>query len=141
VPLGQRPAQPRVLDGKLRDLPAGKYAIELAIPDIADRLQPEPEAGKDVKALRAGFTVLPPESKEMIELEMNRALLEDLAVQSGGRVFTPEDVHELRQLLTSQGIPHVERHEQRLYQWWGLLAIVVFLLTLEWIGRKMSGLP
>jgi hypothetical protein len=141
VPLTRRPAQPRVLEGKVRDLPGGRYAIELAIPDLADRLMAPAEHGKNPVPLRAVFTMLPPESKEMIDLETNWPLLDDLAVQSGGKVFTPLTAGELRNLLVKQSVPNVEHHEQRLWQWWGLLVVVVLLLTLEWVGRKMAGLP
>jgi hypothetical protein len=137
APLARRPAQPRVLDAKkLRDLPAGRYAVELAIPDLADRLKDK--AGKPLRSL---FTVLPPESTEAVELETNRPLLDDLAVRSGGKVFTPEDASELAKLLNRQSVPQVEHHEQRLWQWWGMLAAVVGLLSLEWAGRKWAGLP
>jgi hypothetical protein len=141
VPLGKRPAQPRVLEGKLRDLPAGRYAVELAIPDLADRLLTTPEKGKEPKPLRASFTLLPPESKETIDLETNWPLLDDLALSTGGKVFTPEDAAELVKMLVNKGVPHSEHHEQRLWQWWGFLALVVLLLTLEWVGRKLAGLP
>jgi hypothetical protein len=141
VPLPQRPAQPRVLSARVGDLPAGRYAVELAIPDLADRLLDNPDKGKEAKPLRAVFTVLPPESKEIVNLETNRPLLDDLATQSGGKVYTAEDADALRQLLLRQGIPHAEHHEQRLWQWWGLLALVVALLTVEWVGRKLAGLP
>src|SRR5262245_38286776 len=134
--MARRAAQPRVLEGQLRDLAPGRYAVELAIPDLIDKLK-----DTDGKPLRATFTVLPPESKETVDLERNDALLEDLATRSGGQVFTPANVTELAERLKQQGIPHVEHHEQRLWQWWPLLVLVVLLLTLEWIGRKLSGLP
>ena len=38
VPLSRDEAQPRVLEGRVRDLPPGEYAIELVIPDFADKL-------------------------------------------------------------------------------------------------------
>src|SRR5205823_6016769 len=104
-------------------------------------LMTPPDKGKEPGPLRAVFTMLPPESKEMIDLETNWAMLDDLAIQSGGKVFTPEDAGELRKLLVRQSVPQVEHHEQRLWQWWGLLAVVVVLLTLEWVGRKIAGLP
>jgi hypothetical protein len=140
VPLKPRPAQPRVLEGPLRDLPAGEYAIELAIPDLAAKLS-TPGGEKEPKPLRAPFTLVPSESREMVDLETRWPLLEELAVKSGGKVFTPEDAGELVTLLANQGIPHVEHHEQRIYQWWVILAAVVGLLTLEWVGRKLAGLP
>ncbi len=88
-----------MLEGKVRDLPGGRYAIELAIPDLADRLMLQrPEQGKNPAPLRASLQngPLPPESKETIDLETNRPLLDDLAVQSGGKVFTPQTAGELR---------------------------------------------
>ena len=141
VPLARRAAQPRVLEGQLRDLAAGKYAIELVIPDLADKLLGPAEQGKEAKPLRAPFTVLPSRTKETVDLERNDPLLEDLAVQSGGKVFTPETVRELADLLKRQGIEHVEHDEQRLWQWGWLLGVVVLLLALEWVARKLSGLP
>jgi hypothetical protein len=141
VPLTNRAGQPRVLEGKLRDLPPGRYAVELAIPEMADKLMAPAKEGEPEKPLRAAFTVLPPESRELIDLEMNLPLLEGLAQASGGRVFAPWEIEELEKLLVRQGLPHVERQEQRLWQWWGILAAVVVLLTAEWGLRKVAGLP
>jgi hypothetical protein len=137
VALSRRPAQPRVLEGKVEKLPAGQYAVELAIPDLADKLR-GPDPGKP---LRAPFTVLPPDSTEMVDLETKWPLLEELAAKSGGQVFTPEDVSRLADLLRNQTVPHTEHHEQRLWQSWWLLLAVVLLLTGEWVGRKWAGLP
>jgi hypothetical protein len=141
VPLAKRGGQPRVLEGKLRDLPPGRYAIELAIPELADKLLAPAKEGQEAKPLRAPFSVLPPESKEMIDLEMNYPLLEEVARNSGGKVFTPLEIEELEHLLVTHGVPHVEHHESKLWQWWGILALVVALLTVEWVLRKMAGLP
>jgi hypothetical protein len=74
-------------------------------------------------------------------LQTNWPLLEELAVKSGGKVYTAEDAGELVEQLNKESVPHVERHEQRLYRWWVLLALIVGLLTLEWAGRKWAGLP
>jgi hypothetical protein len=143
VPLTRREAQPRVFEGRLRDLPAGEYAVELVIPDLAGKLDAPPAAdGTPTGPLRATFTLTPPESTETIDLETNYPLLEELAVKSGGnRVFTAEDVTELVDLLARQTVPLVEHHEQRLWQSWVLLVLVMALLTLEWVGRKWAGLP
>jgi hypothetical protein len=141
VPLTRRPAQPRVLEGRLRDLPAGQYAIELVIPDLEEKLRgPTRPDGKSGK-LRAPFTVVPADEDEMIELATNWPLLEELAAKSGGQVFTPENAAELVKLLTSQVSRREHHTEHRLWQWWVTLAILLGLLTLEWIGRKWAGLP
>jgi hypothetical protein len=34
-----------------------------------------------------------------------------------------------------------DRYEQPLYKWWPVLVLVLTLLTLEWAGRKLAGLP
>jgi len=147
VPLSRRAAQPRVLEGRVRDLPAGEYAVELVMPDFTDKLLAKagpagkPNAGEPGKPMRAHFTMKPPDSKEMIDLETRWPLLEEIAAKSGGKVFTAEDAGQLVDLLVSQSVPYSERHEQKLWQWWVLLALVLALLTVEWAGRKLAGLP
>jgi hypothetical protein len=135
APLSRPPARPRLLDGQIRGLPPGNYALELAIPEMAEKLT------ADGKPLRAHFSVTSPDSRELIDLETNRALLEEIAAKSGGRVFAAHEAAELADLLVNRSHPNVERSDLRLYQWWGTIALVVALLTLEWVGRKMTGLP
>jgi hypothetical protein len=141
VPLGRREAQPRVLEGKLRDLPAGRYAVELAIPDLGDRLNGPPGPDGQPSKLRASFTVAPPDGGEMVELAANGPLLEELAAKSGGQVFAPENASALVEALTKRAVQHEERTENRLWQWWVTLAVALALLTLEWVARKWAGLP
>jgi hypothetical protein len=141
VPLARRPAQPRVLEGKVRDLPPGRFAVELAIPDLSDKLLAPAEPGQQARPLRAVFTSLAAENREMIDLGTNWTLLEELAARSGGQVFAAEDSGQLADLLARRSVPDVEHHEQPLYRWWRLLALVVVLLSLEWVIRKWAGLP
>ncbi len=147
VPLGRRDAQPRVLEGRVRDLPPGEYAVELVIPEFADKLLAKagppgkPGTGEAGKPMRASFTMKPPDSKEMIDLETRWPLLEEIAAKSGGKVFTAEDAGQLVNLLVNQSVPYSERHEQKLWQWWVLLVLMLALLTVEWAGRKLAGLP
>jgi hypothetical protein len=142
VPLTRKEAQPRTFEGKAANLPPGPYAIEMVLPGMADKLNAPAEEGKPAGPLRATFTVLPPDSTEMTDLETKWPLLEEIAVKSGGnRVFTPEDASELVDLLAKQTVPRVEHHEQPLWQWWILLVVVIGLMTVEWIGRKLAGLP
>jgi hypothetical protein len=141
VPLAPREGQPRVLEGKVRDLPAGAYTVELAIPELADKLQMSPGPDGQPGKLRAAFTVTPPDSEEMVELATNWPLLEELAAKSGGRVFTPENATELVDLLTRQSVTRQQHTENPLWQWWVTLVLLLGLLTLEWVGRKLAGLP
>jgi hypothetical protein len=148
VPLIRRPAQPRLLEGQVPALPPGEYTVELVIPDLDAKLKSlpasppgSPPGPRQEGPLRAKFTVQPPESTELIDLETKWSLLEELANKSGGKVFTPEDAAELADVLVRQSVPYVEHHEQRLWQWWVVLVVIVSLLTLEWVGRKLAGLP
>jgi hypothetical protein len=148
VPLSRRPARPRVLEGQAPALAAGEYALELVIPELEDKLKSLPaatpgaaERNKPGGTMRATFSVLPPDSTELVDLQTNWALLEELANKSGGKVFTPEEASELADMLARQTVPYVEHYEQRLWQWWVVLVLVVSLLTLEWVGRKLAGLP
>jgi hypothetical protein len=140
VELTRREGQPRVLQGKVRDLPDGQYRVELDVPDLADRLQP-PTAPGAIKPRAAEFLVSPPDSRELLELTTDWDLLNDLAEKSGGKVYAPEDAGQLIDLLTRQAKSHVERTEHRLWEWWPMLALVLTLLTAEWVLRKWVGLP
>jgi hypothetical protein len=139
--LTPREAQPRVLEAKVRNLPAGQYAIELAIPDLEGKLQGKPDADGKIQPLRALFTINPTGNEEMAELASNWPLLEELAVKSGGQFFTPDQASELAKLVTSRAVTRAEHTENRLWQWWPMLVLLLTLLTLEWIGRKWAGLP
>lgn len=141
VPLQKPDAQPRVLEGKVRDLPPGRYFIELAIPELADKLAgpvgPDGQPGK----LKAPFTVTPRDNAEMTELATNWSLLEEIAAKSAGKVYTPENVHELTERLTASSVKREVPIERKLWQEWATLVIFLLFVSAEWIGRKMAGLP
>jgi hypothetical protein len=141
APLSRRENRPKELETKLRDLPPGRYEVELAIPDLADQLQAPPGADGRPGRLRAAFTVSPPDSLEMIELGTNRPLLDDLAQRSGGQVFEPEDAGELVERLKKAISLRQFRSETRLWRSTWTLIIFLLLLTVEWVARKTAGLP
>jgi hypothetical protein len=141
VPLAPRAAQPRVLEGQLRDLPPGRYEVELAIPELAAQLRDSAAPPDQPRNLRAAFTVAPPESEELIETATNWPLLAEIADHSGGRIFTAANAGELAELLTARAVTREHRQENRLWQWWVTLALLLLLLTAEWVGRKWAGLP
>jgi hypothetical protein len=141
VPVTRREGAPRILDGKLRDLPAGKYAVELVIPELKDKLTGAPGPEGQPQKMRALFTVLPPDGEEMVELATNYPLLEELASKSGGQVFEAENTAGLVDALTKRAVLHEDRVENRLWQWWVTLVLALSLLTVEWVARKWAGLP
>ncbi|HYT93728.1 MAG TPA: hypothetical protein VEL76_33725 [Gemmataceae bacterium] len=147
VPLGRNDRQPRLLDGEVPNLLPGQYRIELHIPALADKIKEPPEEmdAEADKQRRDVFTVLPADGGEMVELATNWPLLEKLAADSKGQVIAPEDVGRLADLLVRQVELRERRDEQKLWEdmplVWVTLGVFLFLLTVEWVGRKLAGLP
>jgi hypothetical protein len=136
MPLRPHPVIPRELDGSQANLPAGEYDVELVIPDIEDKLN-----GPDGKKLRAHFQVLPADTGEMLDLGTNWLLMEDIAAKSGGKVFPAERANELVDLLQSRSATREYAIEQKMWQSWWTLILFIVLLSLEWVVRKLGGLP
>jgi hypothetical protein len=136
MPLRPHPVIPRELNGSQANLPPGEYDVELAIPDIEEKLN-----GPDGKKLRAHFQVLPADTGEMLDLGTNWLLMEDLAAKSGGKVFPAERAGELVELLQSRSATREYAVEQKVWQSWWTLILFVVLLSLEWVTRKFAGLP
>jgi hypothetical protein len=134
-------SRPRELEAKVRDLPPGQYVAELAIPDLGEQLNGPPGADGRPGPLRVTFAVSPREMTEMSELAVNLPLLEELAAKSGGKVFMPETVAGLAELVTQRQATRTERVESKLWRSWPTLLLFLALLTLEWAGRKWAGLP
>jgi hypothetical protein len=147
VELQRSERQPRILEGEVRDLPPGQYRIEPYIPSLADKLKEPGEGGspEEPGQRRDVFTVLPSDGGEMVELATNWTLLRAVATAGKGEVVTPEDAGRLVELLTRRVETRERRDEERLWQdpplVWVLLGAFLFLLTLEWGGRKLAGLP
>jgi hypothetical protein len=145
IKLTPSPAQPRLLQGQVLDLPEGRYRVELDIPSLSDKVKAPSEEEGEGQARRDTFTVLPSDSGEMFQLATNWPLLESLAARTGGEVVTPEDAGRLPELLTRQVVRRELHDEQKLWQdmplVWYVLGLFLLLLTLEWAGRKLAGLP
>ena len=48
---------------------------------------------------------------------------------------------QLVDLLTQQRVTRQQHTENPLWQWWVTLVLLLALLTVEWAGRKLAGLP
>ncbi len=141
VKLQQIEARPREMEAKLRDLPPGKYAAELVIPELADQLLGTPAPDGKRAPLRAPFTISARPSTEMIDLATNLPLLEEIAAKTGGKVFMPENAAELAELLAQKTAVREYRTDTKLWEAWPTLVVFLGLLTLEWLERKWGGLP
>jgi hypothetical protein len=150
VGLLPRPGQPRILDGKARDLPPGKYRVELEIPQLADHLR-DPRDPMAPEPARAEFTITTTTNEEMLDVSADWKLLKRLAYESNpdkkstgpeqARVYTADDARELIDRLTRREEKGVDRTPQPLWEWWPVLVVLMGLVTVEWVTRKFSGLP
>jgi hypothetical protein len=136
MPLRPHPVIPREYSGSQANLPPGDYDVELAIPDIEEKLN-----GPDGKKLRARFQVLPADTGELLDLGTNWHLMDDLAAKSGGKVFPADRAAELVELLKDRTATREYAVEQKMWQSWWTLILFVALLTMEWVARKFAGLP
>jgi hypothetical protein len=130
----------QILEKQVANLSPGNYAVELVIsdPQFRERLlgrTPTPDR------VRATFTVTAADSAEKVNLEANWDLLHELADKSGGRFLKVEEADDLLHLLAPQWDQASRPTEHKLWQSWTMLLVVLLLLTLEWIGRKLAGLP
>ncbi len=141
VQLLVRPGQPRVLEGKVRDLPVGTYRIELDVAPLADKLR-DPADPAAPKSARAEFVVAAQPSEEMLDVSTDWELLQNVAKESkSNKVYTPEDANKLVDDLKRQEERGVDRTPRPLWTWWPTLVLILLLLTVEWVARKWSGLP
>ena len=114
-------------------LPEGSYAYE------AQAMRREATFGRDTGVFTVGALTL-----EFRETSTNASLLRQIAHRSGGQFFTPATLDELSSVLAADSsfAPRMESavRERALWQWPVPFAIVILLLTTEWILRKRAGM-
>jgi hypothetical protein len=138
VPLSAVAGQPRTFEGTAPSLPAGAYAIQLDVPQLAEALHLDPSHGA---VPEARLDVMMRQTSENIELTAARDPLDRLAGATGGRVFADYEAGKLAPLLRAR-TKTVSRTEETPL-WDQPIALIVFfgILTVEWVARKRLGLP
>jgi uncharacterized membrane protein len=110
---------------------AGAYRAEVSV-TAAD--------GSDVGRRETGWAV-EPETEEFRSLSGNRALLEQLANDSGGEVIDMDDLDRFVSSLPNRKIPITENWTYPLWHQWTVLALAIGCLVGEWGLRRWRGLP
>jgi uncharacterized membrane protein len=95
--------------------------------------------GSDVGSRETGWSV-EPETEEFRELSGNRALLEQLAKESGGEVLSLDGLNRFVRSLPNRKIPHVETWSYPLWHQWSVLTLALGCLIGEWGLRRWKGL-
>lgn len=89
---------------------------------------------------RTQFNVTARESAERTLLSVNEPLLRQISILSGGDYFREEQCDELIATLAPLSTGSVEERDTVLWQEWPWFALIVALLTIEWIVRKRTGM-
>ncbi len=96
--------------------------------------------GEEIGRQEVGW-VAEPAAEEFASLKPNRALLEQIAVRTGGEMIQPDELDEFVASLPNRKIPITETH---IYPWWHawtVFLLAVGLLVGEWGLRRWYGLP
>ncbi|HUG90345.1 MAG TPA: hypothetical protein VML55_05910 [Planctomycetaceae bacterium] len=128
-------ARPLVFEGRAVSLPPGEYTLTLVVENAP------PGAGD----LSTSLYVHERQTLELSDLSANPELLKQIADAASptgsGRVFYPDEVAQIPALFRDPEAAVVLREETVLWDTWGVIALFFGLLTVEWVVRKLNGLP
>lgn len=131
VDLTPTETRPLVHEGRAASLPGGEYLAKLIVENA--------DAGNE--EIVAEFVVAERVTSELSELTANRDLLEQVADVTGGRLFLPDQLHELPALFEGLTETQSLREEIPLWDHWLTLLVICGVLGTEWVLRKLNGLP
>ncbi|MDJ0779853.1 MAG: hypothetical protein QNJ85_18430 [Gammaproteobacteria bacterium] len=130
LPMAPHPTLPGIYEASLRVTASGDYRAQL-------------ELGTDEQILRGAenrFSAAPA-GDEHFASELDQALLQRIADETGGRYFAAEDAGSLPGALdnSQRGAWTLARHE--LWDMPILFLLLATLLSIEWAWRRWRGLP
>ncbi len=109
---------------------AGGYYVEAAVTDAH---------GAAVGRAEAGWTA-DPAAEEFRSLKPNRALLEQIARQTGGKVLTPGDLEKWAATLPRRTAPIMESDSMPLWHQPAVFLFALACFVVEWGLRRWKGL-
>jgi hypothetical protein len=118
------PAHGGVFRATTGALPSGDYHITVS------------EGGAAANDVRLAFRVESRANQEWGQLNLNRVLLESMALRSGGRFLREADVSQLPDLLQTLDRQETRVKETLLWSSWWWFGAVMALITAEWLLRK-----
>jgi hypothetical protein len=74
---------------------------------------------------------------ELRRPDTDHELLEALAAQTGGRVLPPDELSQLERILPNRSVRTINPLTERIWDTPLVFALVLLLLTCEWVGRKV----
>ena len=109
---------------------AGGYLVEAAVSDAQ---------GGAAGHAQAGWTA-DPAAEEFRSLKPNRALLEQIARQTGGEVLAPDDLERWAATLPRRAAPVMESHSMPLWHQPAVFFFALACFAAEWGLRRWKGL-
>lgn len=135
VPLKPDNSRPLFHGGRILSLEPGEYKIRLKVdPPHGDKLN-------NGKPIEADLIVKNKRSVEMRILNANKPLLAQMASLSNGRLFLPDEAHQIPALIRDPNADKEYDDEFPLWSHWTLLTLFFVVLSVEWVVRKLNGLP
>lgn len=123
--------RPLVFEGRAVGLPGGSWKARLIVEGA--------DVGSD--SITAGVFVNKPQTLELSDLSANRELLQQIADVSHGRLFLADQLADLPPLLRHPSLVTTTREDLELWDHWLVMLLFFILLTVEWVVRKLNGLP
>ena len=123
------PIIPKFLEASFKAEKAGSYLARVLPSATGD-------AENAVRAVTLPFKVEPPQ-QEFDNPRLNRALLDDMARTSGGKVFTLAETNQIPAAFKIKQVDRLLQYRQELWDAPLLALLIVALLTIEWVWRKM----
>ena len=117
------------------DLPllsAGTYDVRVEVDDNELTLDQE---------IASELIVQQKISTELANVSCNRELLQQIAEGSEGSLLEPWDLASLPDLVRPEEMSTTEIKTESLWDKWPVLALFFVVLSLEWVVRKLNGLP
>jgi hypothetical protein len=134
VPLELEPRadEPGVAQGTFTPSETGVYSVRVLPGNVASQ-----GADPSVRPATVNFRVESAHS-ELDRPKLDRALLEDLAKSSGGRVFSLADHQQVPEAFKIRQIHRTLEYRDEMWDAPIIFGSLMFLLTLEWVLRKRS---
>ncbi len=131
IDLTASPQRPLFHEGRAVSLPAGRYRVKLVVQGADPR----------VSGLEAPLYVQERTTLELSDLSANHELLAQIANSSKGELFYPDQVDQMLKKITDPLRTTSFREEVELWNHWSMMVALFGLLFVEWVLRKLNGLP
>ena len=132
IPLQGQESTNGLFSGQVYGLEAGSYDLSIRAPTLIDEME--------FSEKRLPFNINEGPNQEKSFLTCDEDLLIEMADASGGGFFREENFHELKEVLRPISSGRIIINELNLWQSFGWLGVVVFLLGLEMLLRKRAGM-